>query len=93
MDTTVDVLAGVQAILVDIFMDDDIEIDAETTADDIPGWDSLSHTIVMLSIEKKFGISIARNTEFANIGELVAFISRELESASVTRQTTQRSES
>jgi acyl carrier protein len=35
---------------------DDFEIDRTTTADRVPGWDSLSHVRIILAIEAEYGI-------------------------------------
>ncbi|MCK9613710.1 MAG: acyl carrier protein [Bacteroidales bacterium] len=39
-----------------VFYDDDIKISPETTANDIDGWDSLSHLNLVVAVEKNFGI-------------------------------------
>ncbi|MDE7234399.1 MAG: acyl carrier protein, partial [Ruminiclostridium sp.] len=39
----------------EFFDDDEIEIDAETTADDIDDWDSLNHITLMAAVEDEFG--------------------------------------
>lgn len=51
----------------------DLEINRSTTADDIDGWDSLSHAVVMMRLEKNCNVRIppAMATSFRNIGELV----------------------
>jgi acyl carrier protein len=35
---------------------DDFDLKDDTTADEVPGWDSLSHVNVILDIEKEFQI-------------------------------------
>jgi acyl carrier protein len=35
---------------------EDWELDEQTTASQVPGWDSLSHVNVILAVEKRFGI-------------------------------------
>lgn len=60
------------AIFCKVFYDDDIKISRENTADDIEGWDSLSHLNLVVAIEKHFGIKFS-NAEIAkwkNIGEM-----------------------
>jgi len=32
------------------------ELNEQTTASEVPGWDSLSHVNVILAVEKRFGI-------------------------------------
>ena len=43
----------------DIFDDDDITLTAETTPEDIEGWDSLANINIIISIEEEFGIKFA----------------------------------
>lgn len=74
MNSTLDRVAGV---IRETFGVDDIDVMPETVAEDVPGWDSLSHTILILSLEEAFGIELPADTRgFANLGELVATIDR-----------------
>lgn len=56
----------------DIFLDN--------TADDIDGWDSLSHVTLMLSLSREFGIHIepTKTESLADVSALVDFIQSEL---------------
>lgn len=47
-------------------------IDRSTTADDVSGWDSLSHTILMIRLQTALGISIPEQTaaEAETVGDL-----------------------
>ena len=60
----------------DVFGDDRIELTEETTARDIPQWDSLGHVNLMFAIEERFGVRFRGNelAEFANVGELKRFL-------------------
>jgi acyl carrier protein len=53
-------------------------IGRETMAADIPGWDSLSHTILMLTVEEAFGIALPEDVAYANVGELADTIATRL---------------
>lgn len=48
-------------------------ISAETTALDIDGWDSVSHTMLILEIEEQLGVSIPPEKigKLKNVGDLV----------------------
>ena len=61
-----------QQIARDAFDYDGIALDDDTTAADVPGWDSLAHVNFMYTIEQEFGIQFSEDefTGFANIGEL-----------------------
>jgi len=58
---------------------DDFEIRNETTADTIPGWDSLRHAQIIGAVESEFGIrfSTLEVLRLKNIGELQALIDRQ----------------
>ena len=61
-----------------VFNDDAIVLTDETTAKDIPGWDSIAHINLMFSIEDAFGVQFEGNqlAEFKNVGELKEFLAR-----------------
>lgn len=68
-----------------VFGDDSIELTPATTADDIEGWDSLSHINLIIAVEIEFGIEFKQNEiqGFANVGELMASIDRKLAAKAV----------
>jgi acyl carrier protein len=60
---------------------DDFQMDAETLAMDVPGWDSLSHASVILAVEKAFGVRFS-NVEVLklnNIGDLQRLLDSKLQ--------------
>jgi acyl carrier protein len=59
-----------------VFDDDDLVINASTTAQDIDGWDSLAHIRLIVAIEKFFGIrfSAAEISDVENVGQMVVLI-------------------
>lgn len=59
-------------IILDTLKLDDFDIKDETTAPEVPGWDSLNHVNVILAVEKHFNIRF-KNLEvlrLKNVGEL-----------------------
>ncbi|MBO4815846.1 MAG: acyl carrier protein [Clostridia bacterium] len=60
----------------DVFDDDTIHVNEETTAKDIEDWDSLEHINLVVAIETKFGIKFNMNevTSMKNVGEMVDVI-------------------
>jgi len=56
---------------------DDWDIKDETLATQVPGWDSLNHVIVILAVEKHFGIRIKplEMLKLKNIGDLQRLVS------------------
>lgn len=55
---------------------DEFEITEEMTADQVPGWDSLSHLNVILAVEQDFNIRFNSYEllKLKNIGELQSLI-------------------
>ena len=60
----------------DFFDDEDIELDDETTADDIDDWDSLNHITLMAAVEDEFGIrfTMGEVSGMKNVGEMAQII-------------------
>jgi acyl carrier protein len=51
-------------------------VSAATTSADIDGWDSLSHSILIMGIEEQFGVELPmeRAFELHDVGELMDLI-------------------
>lgn len=60
----------------DVFDDESILVEDQTTADDIEDWDSLEHINLIVALEEEFGMKFAMNevTGMANVGEAVDII-------------------
>lgn len=60
----------------DVFDDDTITVNAQTTADDIEDWDSLEHINLVSAVEKEFGMkfTMAQVVGMKNVGEMVDVI-------------------
>lgn len=60
-------------IFCEVFDSDDIKIDPEMTANDVDGWDSLSHVNLIVAIETKFKIRFSQKEllTFKNVGDLL----------------------
>ncbi len=43
----------------DLFMDDDLVLRPDMTADDIKNWDSINHINLLVAVESRFGIRIS----------------------------------
>jgi acyl carrier protein len=71
-----EVLARVQNVASKIFRCDPAAIGAATTAADVNGWDSLTHTHFLMEIEREFGIrfSLERVFRAETVGDLLAEI-------------------
>jgi acyl carrier protein len=77
--------AAVFAVLTDVFRDvfqnDGLAITNETTAADVPRWDSLSNIQMILAVERAFKIRLtaAQVSGLKNVGGLVDVIRVKLE--------------
>jgi acyl carrier protein len=62
---------------------DDWEINAETIAAQVPGWDSLNHVNVILAVEKHFNVRFKAHEvlKLKNIGDLQRLVSSKLDQA------------
>ena len=73
MDATLDQL---QSVFRDVFEDDELTIDRQTSAEDVDGWDSLMHVSLMINVERVFGVkfSTTQVASLKNVGELMDLI-------------------
>jgi acyl carrier protein len=60
----------------DVFDDEEIRVNDQTTANDIEDWDSLEHINLIVAVEKCFGIkfNMGEVNKFKNVGEMVDII-------------------
>ncbi len=70
----------VRGVLVEVFGDDDMVVGPSTTAADVEGWDSVSNIVVLVALEREFGIrfNTGEMAALANVGQLVALITTRL---------------
>jgi acyl carrier protein len=66
-------IEDLQEIAQEVIGDRDVTLSPEMTAMDVPGWDSLSHTLISIEIGGRTGRDIDAQSlaEAANFGELV----------------------
>ena len=71
-------LGEVAAIIRQTFHQPKAEVSRDTVALDIDGWDSLSQTMLVLEIEKRFAVRLPtdRVYDLADVGELVDLIAQ-----------------
>lgn len=63
-----------------VFDDDSIVIAPETTANDIDGWDSLSHVNLIIAVEARFRVRFSQKEllTLKNVGDLLNMIERKV---------------
>lgn len=62
----------------DVFDDDSIEVNPNTTADDIEDWDSLNHITLIDAVESEFGVKFTMGevSGMKNVGEMAEIIQK-----------------
>jgi acyl carrier protein len=71
----------------DVFDDDSIVLRPDLTAKDVPGWDSLTHIRLLLTIEREFRIkfTVTEVGELKNVGELMEKIQAKTSASSAKK--------
>ncbi len=75
-----EILKKVNAIFVDILDDEGIILTDTTTAENVEGWDSLTHIQLVVGVERHFKIRFTAKEiqSWKNIGEMTDSISSKL---------------
>lgn len=75
--TTMEMLNGIFQM---VFDDDAIRIERNMTANDIEGWDSLSHVNLITAVESKFRIRFTQKEllTLKNVGDLLDHIEQKV---------------
>ena len=68
-----------------ILDDETLVLRPDTSARDVPSWDSVNHIRIVLSIEQQFGlkIKVRETAELMNVADLVEFIQKKSRSDAV----------
>ena len=74
--TREEIFKALDEVFEEVFDDESIRVNDETTADDIEDWDSLEHINLAVAVEKKFNIkfNMGEVNTFKNVGEMVDII-------------------
>ena len=64
-----------------VFKTPSLDVKPQTTAADVPQWDSLNHVQLVLAVERRFGVRFkhAQIAAFSNVGDMVAALKLALE--------------
>lgn len=73
-----EIIKRIEKVLQNVFEDTTITIKENTSANDIPAWDSLMHMIVISEIEEEFDLNFSFNevSEFKTIADIIACIQK-----------------
>lgn len=74
--TREEVYSRLNHVFRDIFEDETIELNDETTADDVDGWDSFEHINLVVAVQEEFNfkIPVGKVVTMKNVGEMVDII-------------------
>ena len=74
------ILQELKAIFIDVLDLKTLSLSNETTANDIEEWDSLSHIMLIVAIEKYFKIKFTSREiqQWKNVGEMITCIETKL---------------
>ena len=74
--TEAEVLEKLTGIFRDVFANGALVARPDMTANDVDGWDSLSHVDMMVLVEEEFGIRFSTRevTGLKNVGDLVLLV-------------------
>ncbi len=72
MITFSEIILKVNDVFKDVFDDENLIIDRNTSSENIEDWDSLNHIILVVEIEKKLSIRFNSGeiSTFKNVGEM-----------------------
>lgn len=75
-----DILKRVEEIFREELEQDELVLTDETTAEDVEGWDSLSHVQLVAAMEEAFGIEFKSREilSWDNIGDLIDCIEKKV---------------
>jgi acyl carrier protein len=75
-----EILNQVTQVFIDTLDEENTTLTESSTADDVEGWDSLTHVQLVVAVEKKFKIRFAAKEiqSWKNVGELINSISSKL---------------
>lgn len=68
-----EILIQIQEVFREVLDDNDIQLTEELSSNDIEDWDSLTHIMIIVDIEKKFKIKFSSNEilNWTNIGKMI----------------------
>ena len=74
--TREEVYETLNGVFQDVFDDESITVNDETTSDDIEDWDSLEHINLIAAVEQEFGVKLnmGQVVSMKNVGEMVDII-------------------
>ena len=74
------IVAKVREAFLKVLDHENFELTETTTADDVDGWESITHMMIISEVEKQFGIKfkLMDLMNMNNVGDLIKTIEKEL---------------
>lgn len=74
------VLQRLESVFRTVFLDDSLVLEDGLTADDVEGWDSITHINLIFAIEEEFRIRLATGDleEMQDVGDLRRAVEKQL---------------
>ena len=71
-----EILKEIEGLVSSVLKRDNVILSAATVAADVDGWDSLTHMMIIDSIEKKYGIKfkLKEVMKFNNLGDIITCV-------------------
>ena len=71
--TREEVYETLNGVFQDVFDDESIVVNDDTTSEDVDGWDSLEHINLIAAVEQEFGVkfNMGQVVSMKNVGEMV----------------------
>lgn len=71
-----EVLRQIEQIVQNELDDDEIRLSMTTRASEVEGWDSLAHIVIVVSVERAFGVQFSTSeiTTLKDVGHLVRLV-------------------
>ena len=81
MSVKIEIKEKLQEIFQDIFDDDTIELFDDMNANDIEDWDSLTHSQLIVQIEKSYGIKFTTGevASAKNVGGFISLVQQKID--------------
>ena len=76
----IEIMSQVETIFRTVLNNESIVLTDDTTAEDVPGWDSLTHVVLISEIEKHFGIrfAIREMLSWKTVGKMIDCIQKKI---------------
>ena len=75
-----EILEQVQSIFKEVLKNEDVVLTDDTTAQDVNGWDSLTHVTIISEMEKHFGLrfSLREMLSWKSVGKMLDTLEKKL---------------